>query len=417
LPDGGPDPNIIEKTYTIDVITPLFGGGYEAGTVDPDMPIRASSIRGHLRFWWRATRGARYDNVKELRQREGVIWGSMENPSPVTVEVDIRSRGKTYPCAYAPDGGSPRFEKNHPQYVLFPFQGSSRQNIPIGDCTAGISFQLAISYPDELFLEVNAALWAWVNFGGVGARTRRGCGALYCQDLSPPDYAGIGDWYRRCLKKFEAVPSLSRKWPTLPDKILIKNGNDVDALQCWSDVIGLLQTFRQGKNVGRNPGNSSSRPRRSRWPEPESIRRITGDRAASKYQRMEHIPDNAAFPRAEFGLPIVFNLPAHGDPGTLELYPVVDGSEKTRMTSPLILRPLKCSNEILAQLALQLDAAPVQEVVLKRERRALQSSTTIRGTHLATYRNSPMASRSHKGSALEAFLAYAKDEQGFTEVP
>ena len=104
MPDGGPDPNIIEKTYTIDVITPpLFGGGYEAGKVDPDMPIRASSIRGHLRFWWRATRGAKFDTVEELRQREGEIWGSMENPSPVVVEVDIVSRGNTYPpCAYAP---------------------------------------------------------------------------------------------------------------------------------------------------------------------------------------------------------------------------------------------------------------------------------------------------------------------------
>ncbi len=418
LPDGGSDPNVIEKTYTIDVITPLFGGGYEAGTVDPDMPIRASSIRGHLRFWWRATRGARYDNVKELRQREGEIWGSMENPSPVIVEADIQSCGKAYPCAYYPEGSnSPQFKVNHPPYALFPFQGSRRQDIPATKCIAGISFRLTISYPKELSLEVGAALWAWVNFGGIGARTRRGCGALYCQDLSPPDYAGIGDWYKRCLEKFEFVPSSSRKWPTLPDKILIKNGNSVDALQCWSDVIGLLQTFRQGKNVGRNPGNNSSRPERSRWPEPESIRRITGDRAR-KYQRMEHIPDNAAFPRAEFGLPIVFNLPAKGDPGTLELYPVVGGSEKTRMASPLILRPLKCSNGIFAQLVLQLAAAPVQKVVLKRERRALQSSTTIRGTHLATYRNSPMASRSGEGSALDAFLAYAKDPlQGFTEVP
>ena len=142
---------------------------------------------------------------------------------------------------------------------------------------------------------------------------------------------GIGiDGVRR---NSEIAPPSSRKWPTLPDKILIKNGNSVDALQCWSGVIRLLQTFRQGKDIGRDPGNSSSRPGRSRWPEPESIRRITGDRAR-KYQRMEHIPDNAAFPRAEFGLPIVFNLPAQGDPGTLELYPVVGGSEKQGWRAP-----------------------------------------------------------------------------------
>lgn len=417
MPDESSDPNIIKKTYAIDVITPLFGGGYEAGKIDPDMPIRAPSIRGHLRFWWRATRGAKCERVEELRQREGEVWGSTENPSPVVVEVTIVSHGKTYPCAYIPDGKNfPRFKDKHPSYALFPFQGSNRQNVPVADCTAGISFTLTLSYPRKLSQEINAALWAWVNFGGIGARTRRGCGALYCQDLSPPDCAGIDEWYNRCREKLGIVPSSLREWPTMPEVLLIKNGNGGNALQCWSDVIGLLQTFRQGKNVGRNPGNSSSRPGRSRWPEPESIRQIISNGAAREYQRLDHISDYAAFPRAEFGLPIVFNLPAHRNPGTLELYPVAGGSEKARMASPLILRPLKCSDGVFAQLILKLNVAPVQKVVLKKEYRTLCSSTKIRGKDLARYRNSPMASRSQSGSALEAFLTYA-NEQGFTEVP
>src|SRR5262249_52878064 len=81
--------NIMTETYTITVMTPLFGGGVDAGINDPVTLIRPSSIRGHLRFWWRATRGARCNSVKELRQREGEIWGTPDNPSVIIIQVKI----------------------------------------------------------------------------------------------------------------------------------------------------------------------------------------------------------------------------------------------------------------------------------------------------------------------------------------
>lgn len=385
------------------------------------MPIRVSSIRGHLRFWWRATRGASFDTVDELRQREGEIWGSMENPSPVVVEVDVTSRGKTYPCASVPYGGALQFRQNHPQYALFPFQGSDQQGIPIGECTAGISFELTISCPVALSPEINAALWAWVNFGGIGARTRRGCGALYCQDLATQDFANIGGWYSGCLKKLGISTATSREWPTLPEKILIKKGTSADALQCWSDVIGLLQTFRQGVNVGRNLG-AQGYPGRSRWPEPETIRTVTNRRSNIR-KRIEQIP-NDAFPRAELGLPIIFHFKDGGDPADTELSPVVGDEEKTRMASPLILRPLRCKNGDMLQMILQLNSPRVAKVVLKNAPKT-PHFTKIRDPGLALYTRSPMGpatlggtSRSANGSALDAFINFAQEPgKGFTEVP
>ena len=71
----------------IQVVTPMFGGGTEAGVPDPVTLIRPSSIRGHLRFWWRATRGAAFTTVRDLKQRETEIFGDTEHPSPVIVEV------------------------------------------------------------------------------------------------------------------------------------------------------------------------------------------------------------------------------------------------------------------------------------------------------------------------------------------
>jgi CRISPR-associated protein Cmr1 len=40
-----------------ELVTPLYGGGVKAATIDLKMPIRASAIRGQLRFggvYWRS---------------------------------------------------------------------------------------------------------------------------------------------------------------------------------------------------------------------------------------------------------------------------------------------------------------------------------------------------------------------------
>ena len=418
-PKGDHDPDTKTKKYYIQVITPIFGGGVKAGENDPVTSIRPSSIRGHLRFWWRATRGTRFNSVLELRKREGEIWGTTENPSKVALEIKLESSGKSYPCAYFPeDKNFPRFEKNHPSYALFPFQGNKRDGIPPASCTSNVSFELKLTYPQDLFQDVNAAVWAWTNFGGIGARTRRGCGTLYCKEFSPKKES-LNSWYRSSLESFGVDLSRSQDWPTMPDRFFVRDNNSNNVLQGWTDVVGLMQTFRQGQGMGRNPGSSPNRPGRSRWPEPESIRLATSSRSA-QHSRMPAIP-NDAFPRAELGLPIVFHFKDNGDPKDTELYPVIDGQKKTRMSSPLILRPMICKNGEVLQLILKLEATVPNEVVLEK---APGSPTfkKISDPALAKYPNSPMGSpkagapaRSSSGSAIEGFLAFA-EENGFMEV-
>lgn len=46
------EPGVKTKTYEIEWITPMFGGGAEAGTPDEIFPIRGTEIRGQLEFWW-----------------------------------------------------------------------------------------------------------------------------------------------------------------------------------------------------------------------------------------------------------------------------------------------------------------------------------------------------------------------------
>ncbi|GIW95842.1 MAG: hypothetical protein KatS3mg110_3883 [Pirellulaceae bacterium] len=44
-----PAPN--KRTYTINLITPMFGGGVVAREIDESFPIRPTAIRGQLQFW------------------------------------------------------------------------------------------------------------------------------------------------------------------------------------------------------------------------------------------------------------------------------------------------------------------------------------------------------------------------------
>lgn len=97
------------------LVTPLFGGGVEAGVPDPVTPIRGCAIRGQLRFWWRVTRGPTCKTPEELRARETEVWGSDEFPSPVSVTIgNVQLNGLR-------DGESFGFRVPLPEsYALFP---------------------------------------------------------------------------------------------------------------------------------------------------------------------------------------------------------------------------------------------------------------------------------------------------------
>ena len=76
----------------ISLVTPMLGGGVKSFGIDSAMPIRAASIRGHLRFWWRTFQDCA--DVKALREKEKALWGSTENASKVTVRVQITNPGR-----------------------------------------------------------------------------------------------------------------------------------------------------------------------------------------------------------------------------------------------------------------------------------------------------------------------------------
>lgn len=424
------------REYSIHLITPMFGGGVEVGETDPTWPIRGTSIRGQLQFWWRATRGASCSTSEELFMRHAEIWGRTEQASPVEVEVSDVQMAAPRPCArydWNPQarrgqGGwrlnweSP-FRNSALSYALFPFQG--QQPLPRRDAASekpparyieNGSFKLRIRFPESFRHDVETAVWAWVNFGGIGARTRRGCGALSCQELAPTAVEDFQRWFRWGA---ESESRTVRDWPTLPSTILV-NSEQGPPLAVWQTVIELWQRFRQGTGFARNYGQQQQpdRPGRSRYPEPETIRRVTG-RRSSQHARLAHIPDDA-FPRAELGLPIVFHFQnqGQGEPPDTVLYPANghDGQKRERMASPIILKPLALANGQAIPLIMRLVAPLLAGVDMRQGdiSLSLPSTTAIQDCRLATYLHSPLVGAA-SGSALDAFLAVAR-QRGFLEV-
>ena len=88
-------PKLTTWELTLKTITPMFGGSAKTREIDPQNPIRPASIRGHLRFWWRATAGAAYSSSKELFEAEEAIWGSGEKYGVVSLRVSKQEVGAT----------------------------------------------------------------------------------------------------------------------------------------------------------------------------------------------------------------------------------------------------------------------------------------------------------------------------------
>ncbi len=365
------------KEYRISVVTPLFGGGVEAGEPDETLPIRGTSIRGQLQFWWRGTRGAGFSTREELFARHAEVWGTAERASPV--EMDIRNVVASQerscasyewnPKARQGQGGwrliwDPLFAGSLP-YVLFPFQGQqprsrheSAEEAPAHFIETA-SFRARFRYPASLREDVETAVWAWVNFGGLGARTRRGCGALLCEELAPRGVNDLQRWFRNGSLNGERNV---RDWPTMSTSILIGSPPEA-SLDAWKRIIGLLQAFRQGEGIARNPKTQ-------------------------------------------------------GEPPDTVLYPSCgpNGDSRERMASPLILKPLVLADGKAVPLIMQLVTPGLVGVDLKQGNKSLNlpKTTEVRAGRLATYRDSPLAG-SASGSAVEAFLSHAR-QNGFREI-
>lgn len=385
------DGKLVTETRSYRLITPLLGGGVESKEADPVKCVTEKGVRGQLRFWWRACKGASaftspHDILRDLKQRENALWGSAgsatsTSPSKISLVVRILNPGFTDEPFVLDERDRPRPRRGtvvHP-YGAFSLQPTDdeKKKILNGELRLrvvriGVEFELTLGLAPELTVEqiddIKAAIWCWETFGGVGGRTRRGFGALQLvrqgdQIVDAPPLTKVDETINQKLGDIiakgnwpESVPHVSTKAGQLkftrkldPRTDFTTNDGEAmqvtSALKAWRHLVDSLQRFRQ------SPRTSTKYHGRSHWPEPDAIRRRT---TSAPHRTPDH-PVGDKFPRGAFGLPIIFKFKdedvRQGDPPQTTLA----GIKHNRLASPLILRPLACANDEAVGLALILN--------------------------------------------------------------
>ncbi len=92
---------------TVRAITPVLGGGVESFVPDTVDVVRVPSIRGAIRWWWRALQPQL--SLDELRAAERRVWGGVgrnadeaSTASPVRIDVRVTNKGQVVPAGMHP---------------------------------------------------------------------------------------------------------------------------------------------------------------------------------------------------------------------------------------------------------------------------------------------------------------------------
>lgn len=187
-------------TFTCETITPMFLSGADGTTPE----LRAPSIKGALRFWWRAMNG----DDPNMKTEEAKLFGGSgdeEGKSKFTIEVlkplpqtsrnefvnskmvngkTVSLMAKTYQDENRERNGRkvPFYKINILKYLAFgPVQYDNvareprltRDYIEVNE-----TFKIKIAYSETIQNAVLLAFTALSNFGGLGSKSRNGFGCF-----------------------------------------------------------------------------------------------------------------------------------------------------------------------------------------------------------------------------------------------
>ena len=177
--------DIERREYECEVVTPLFLGGADPQKAE----LRVPPIKAAMRFWWRALYGGE-DTTKEMAEREAAIFGSTDKKSTLSVTVHrlnsktalrdlppgkmVPVEGKTYKTSII----------NYLAYGLFEYKNAIKKNVYTKEHIEPASrMKIIISFLPAFETDVLNAFKTLITFGGIGARSRNGFGALCCTEF------------------------------------------------------------------------------------------------------------------------------------------------------------------------------------------------------------------------------------------
>lgn len=330
---------------TFSIVTPMFLGGS-----DPASPqgLRPSSIKGALRFWWRALNWCRHagsheiDGLKSLHRQESDLFGHSASDNGggqgiFLLQVIDRSK----PVSKQPFGGE---FGNGILYLLGQGLGSfkggnhcTRDALPAGEFELRLIFHPRAKLAD--ITSVVQAVQAFGLLGSLGSRARHGMGSVALTSLRQ-DGLGLPEWkapatpdeYHAALQGLLAE---ARRAPGLPPLSAFSAGSRIDLWQQEAtptrkgndNALALLEQLGREQQAHRSYGKDgkvNGQP---------SERRFVADhdliRTAADGRTIDRAPQ-----RVVFGLP--HNYFFSSDNAKVDVNYRPDGAD-ARRASPLLL--------------------------------------------------------------------------------
>ena len=221
--------------FEIETITPMF----LAGANQTKCELRAASIKGLLRFWWRALQAE--PNLDELRKKEAKIFGSCEKgvggssfSLRIITKDDLKPIKDNFPSnpQYQVQVEGKTFKINILEYLAYgtyeyiPRQGNVfvREYYP-----EKTKFDIVLNFTDEACKnEVLKAFYVWSIFGGLGSRSRNGFGSLNVVNMD------------KALEDIKDILSVEKPYEKENFKKLI-NSNSMTSYPSFSQGVKLFK--------------------------------------------------------------------------------------------------------------------------------------------------------------------------------
>jgi hypothetical protein len=369
-------------TLTMQVTTPLFNGGADAGT-DDGTGVRAASIRGAMRFWFRALAGALTGpDLKLLGTLEHRIFGGIgsegrdgASASPLLLRIP-RQPAVVRPAglhSFLPSSTRPLNERRRDdsRWILY-LMGQGLADLgnveirrpyvaPDQEFEVKIGFRHARHEDADSRAAIEAlavaSLWLACTYGGLGARTRRGFGGVRITGASgtelPEPWAKNGSLLTPGLDYYTPLRMI---WPDGPVAscmryfTVLARGARLNP-RAWEGI----PTFPVLSRSYAPAGTSGGKPFRS-WElaliqAGEELRHFRAaqpnERPGARYQPLIETPEwittvhgrDSRYPVGALGLPVVMkdNYTANADGE--------NAGEPGRRASPLWIRAIGADRE------------------------------------------------------------------------
>jgi len=198
-----------EAKFEVEAVTPIFMRGADQSQAE----IRSSSIKGLMRWWFRALAGNYFGNdIAGLKKVEDYVFGSTGGRSRVVVEVSnhINSKRKSIKT------------NEYERYFWFSAVGKySQQYLPPKE-----TFTVTIKSFEKECLELAlSSFWILARLGGIGFRSRKFAGSIDVNKVLkldseiPVSFTVSGDpkkYYKHSLPKLleffnDRIKSLAEK--------------------------------------------------------------------------------------------------------------------------------------------------------------------------------------------------------------